>query len=280
MKKLLITGSNSQLAKSFINLYNNKYNIFSKDRFLLDITSNSKVQESLIEVKPDIILHCAAFTDVDGCERDKKVSNEINAYSIKNFKENFNGLFIYISTDYIFDGENGPYYEDDLPNPINNYGNSKLMGELEVKKLFKNYLIVRSNVIFDINSKASFLDWVIKSLSKSKKINVVNDQIGNPVWTYDLSRSINFFIERNFNGVIHVGSDKIISRFDFAKKIAKVWDFDDNLIQPISSDDLFSSLDSYIAKRPLNSGLLTKFDVFPKISLLKSLKEIHQSYYK
>ena len=272
-KKLLVTGSEGQLAKSFLKLFSNNYKIFYYNKKTLDISSCDQVIKILNEIQPEVILNCAAFTNVDLCEDKEDLAYELNANSIKNFSS-FNGHFFHISTDYVFDGTSGPYYEDDITNPINVYGKSKLLGESIVEDLFDKYTILRTNILFGKDSSASFLNWVVNSLRNNQEIKVVNDQINNPVSVYDCSRTINQLITESILGKYHLGSDNLCSRFDFAMKIAEVWNLDSNLVSEISTKQLKRTLQSFKAERPLKSGLLSKFDFISRYSLENSIKEI------
>lgn len=273
MKKILITGSNGQLANRFIKNYQSKFNILALNRNQLDITNNRQVNKIKMEFDPDIILNCAAFTNVDEAEKNFTLANQINSDAIKNLLENFNGLFIYISTDYVFNGENGPYKIYDTVSPINKYGLSKLNGEILTARNSDNYIIIRANVIFDINSRASFLSWVLNSIKSQNEISVVNDQIGNPLSTVDLADFIFQSISNNYNGTFHVGSKDYKSRFEFAQLIAEIWRVDKNLILPISTLELKNKVESYIAPRPLKSGLFVSQE-FKAISLEESILKI------
>ncbi len=275
-KKLLITGSEGQLAKSFLKLFSNNYKIFYYDKKTLDISSSDQVKKILNEIQPEVILNCAAFTKVDLCEEKEDIAYELNANSIKNFS-GFNGHFFHISTDYVFDGKDGPYYEDDITNPINVYGKSKLLGELIVEDLFDKHTILRTNILFGKDSNASFLNWVVNSLKNNQEIKVVNDQINNPVSVYDCSRTINQLIAESILGKFHLGSDYLCSRFDFAMKIAEAWNLDSDLVSDISTQELKRTLQSFKAERPLKSGLISKFDFIPKYSLERSIKEIKKN---
>tara|TARA_B100001057_G_scaffold296358_1_gene296560 strand:- start:707 stop:1546 length:840 start_codon:yes stop_codon:yes gene_type:complete len=276
-KKILITGSKGQLAKAFYHLFNKKYKIIALDSSELNIANKIEVESNLIKINPDIVLNCAAFTNVDDCEEMIDKAFLINAESIRNFKK-FNGLFFQISTDYVFDGLNGPFAEDSIVNPINNYGKSKLQGEKIVSDTFENFNILRTNILFGMDSKASFLEWVVQSINKNEKINVINDQFNNPLSVFDCARSIDFLINSDYRGLYHIGSDLVCSRYDFAKLIASIWNLDDRFILPISTKDLNNKLDFFKAQRPLRSGLISNFDFLPKYSLVKSLKEIRDMY--
>ena len=270
MKKLLITGGEGQLATAFKSNFKSNFDLLSLNKSELDITDKLKVELILKDFKPDIVLNCAAYTNVDDAENDFKRANDVNSDAIKNILSNFDGLFVQISTDYIFDGKNGPYSEFSDSNPINKYGLSKLNGEQISLKMSNKLILIRANVIFDLNSKSSFLDWVIKSLKDRKEISVVDDQFGNPIWSVDLAKIVFQLIKNEEKGIFNVGTDKIISRYEFAKLIADEWNLDVNLIKPISTNSLKEKNKSYIAPRPLKSGLLIK-DEFPKISIKDSL---------
>jgi len=276
VKKLLITGGNGQLATAFKSNFKSNFNLLSLDRTELDITDKIKVESILANFKPDIVLNCAAYTNVDGAENDFKKANNVNSNAIVNILSKFDGLFVQISTDYIFDGKNGPYSEFSNPNPINKYGLSKLNGEEISLKMSKKLILIRANVIFDLNSKSSFLDWVIKSLKSKKEISVVNDQFGNPIWSVDLAKIIFQLIKNQELGIFNVGTDKIISRYEFAKLIADEWNLDVNLIKPISTKSLKEQNKNYIAPRPLKSGLIVRNE-FPKISLRQSLVNLKKN---
>ena len=183
-------------------------------------------------------------------------------------------MFIQISTDYVFNGKNGPYSESSKTNPLGIYGKSKLKGEEIVRDSFKNYLIVRTNVLFGGKSKANFLDWVVESLIINKEINVVDDQYNNPVSVNDLSKIIHNLISTKSRGIIHVGSDTLCSRFDFANMIANCWNLDNNYIKPISTEELSRKMKNYLAPRPLKSGLISLNTDLPTLSLKNSLKNI------
>lgn len=253
MKKILITGADGQLGNCFSLLFKEKYKIFNPKESDFDITDKYQVRSFLEKYKPDILLNCAAMTDVDGCERDPYFAENINALSIKNLLNNFNGFFIHISTDYVFDGKEGPYKEEDSVNPINIYGKTKLIGEKIVVENSKNWAILRTNVLFGIDSKASFVTWVINSLKSNQDINIVDDQINNPIWINDFAKIIDLVISNNINGLFHIGSDTFCSRYEFAHMIADVFDLKKEKIHPINTESL-----NQIAPRPLKSGLISK----------------------
>ena len=220
----------------------------------LDITNQRKVAEIIRNYKPDIIIHLAAMTDVDGCEKTPEIAFDVNVKATENLLTSFKGKFIYISTDYVFDGEKGPYFEDDKVNPMSVYGKTKLYGENLVQQSDIDWVILRSNIIFSYSdrTKASFVNWVVDSLKKRQMITVVNDQWNNPTWTNDLAKVISKIIEKDINGLYHYGGRDYLNRLEFAKMIASTFGLDGSLIKPITTSEL-----NWLAQRPLKSGLYT-----------------------
>ena len=263
MKKILITGAFGQLGTSLCEVLSNK-SILATGRVMtltekyhcmeLDITNQENVKELIRNYKPDIIIHLAAMTDVDGCEKNPETAFEINVGATENLLKNFNGKFIYVSTDYVFDGEEGPYYEDDKVNPVSVYGRTKLYGENLVQESDLEWIILRSNIIFSYNdrTKASFVNWVVDSLKKKQMITVVNDQWNNPTWTNDLANVMSMMIEKNICGIYHYGGGDFLNRYEFAKMIASAFSLNRELIKPITTHEL-----NWLAQRPLKSGLYT-----------------------
>ena len=263
MKKILITGAFGQLGTSLCEVLSNK-SILATGRVMtltekyhcmeLDITNQENVKELIRNYKPDIIIHLAAMTDVDGCEKNPETAFEINVGATENLLKNFNGKFIYVSTDYVFDGEEGPYYEDDKVNPVSVYGRTKLYGENLVQESDLEWIILRSNIIFSYNdrTKASFVNWVVDSLKKKQMITVVNDQWNNPTWTNDLANVMSMMIEKNICGIYHYGGGDFLNRYEFAKMIASAFSLNRELIKPITTLEL-----NWLAQRPLKSGLYT-----------------------
>ena len=263
MKSILLTGSYGQLGSSFRKLFHSKYEIFCsgknydpKNGIYLDITNPILYKDVLNFVKPDIVINFAALTNVDLCEQKPELAYSINLGGLTNLIDLYNGPIIQISTDYVFDGADGPYNEDDATNPINVYGTTKLESEKILLEQSKDSLVIRTNVLYDYsyNSSASFLNWVVKSLKKENEINIVEDQMNNPTWTSSLAIVIERAIETGISGLIHWGDSEWVSRYEFANKIASAFSLKRSLIKPILTSDL-----NQIANRPLKSGLKTDF---------------------
>ena len=271
--KILVTGAYGQLGRALYKKRNEniKYlwtgkNIPSSGEGIhLDILDRINLRELINLCSPDVIINLAALTNVDFCEKNPLLAQEINAKGVKNICDSFSGKIIQISTDYVFNGEKGPYSEDDEVAPLSVYGATKLEAEKIVMSHSLENLILRANVLYDYDaqSKASFLSWVVNSLKQKKPIKVVNDQVCNPTWTESMVKTILSCIENNINGIYHWGDAEFLSRYEFALKIAKSYELDSNLISPVLTKALYQ-----IAPRPLNSGL--------KSHKLSKILDIHQ----
>ena len=263
MTRLLIIGS-GLLGNCFAEMAVNTfvtfatYNEHSLDlkgckSYYLNITNKADVTTLVQKLKPDYIIHTAALTDVDHCERDKRLAWNINVEGTRHISEisrKISAKLIYISTDYVFDGHGGMYKENDSTNPIDYYGATKLGGENLVKDL-KDYIIVRPSVLYGWNPvKLNFVTWVIQGLKKENAINVVNDQFNSPTLADNLVELILELIEKEENGIFHASGSERISRLDFAIRIAEIFGLNEDLIKPITSDQL-----NWTAKRPMDSSL-------------------------
>ncbi|NHZ85454.1 MAG: sugar nucleotide-binding protein [Planctomycetia bacterium] len=266
-KKIVITGASGQLGNSVINQLNGKFKLLATDInskifdssnisfAFLDITDFEKIKSTLSNFKPDVIINLAAFTDVDGCELNPDRAYLLNTKSVEMLSDSFDGQFIQISTDYVFDGYNGPYSEDDYTNPISVYGKTKLEAENILQNYRNTWCILRTNVLFDyyLDTEASFIKWVIDSLNLNRTINVVDDQWNNPTWTQSLAEVIELVINKNVKGLYNYGGADYLNRFEFAQIIADVFNLDKTLILPINTDSL-----NQAALRPSKGGLRTE----------------------
>ena len=260
--KILVTGSYGQLGRSLFNHLNPNIKIFWTGRnipigekgFYLDILDRINFKELINLYEPDILINLAALTNVDFCEKNPVLAREINCKGVENICDIYKGKIIQLSTDYVFDGKNGPYFEEDVTSPLSVYGNTKLEAEKIIQSHNSKNLIIRGNVLYDNYkySGASFLNWVVKSLNKKISINVVDDQINNPTWTQSMAKIIGLCIDKKLSGLYHWGDGELVSRYTFAKMIAKKYKLETNLINPIATEKL-----GQIAHRPLNSGLIS-----------------------
>ena len=263
--RILITGAFGQLGHALQSVLSRKsnYELICTGRKIkkgqegipLDIRNQVALKEIINTTAPDILINLAAMTNVDACELNPKLAGEINVAGLQHICDSFKGKIIHLSTDYVFDGTSGPYKEDDPLNPISIYGKTKLASEhILLEKDIKN-LVIRGNVLYDYSphTSASFLNWVVSSLKNNQEIKVVEDQFNNPTWTRSMSDIIELSIENDLEGIIHWGDSVHISRYEFAKLIAKKFSLNESLIKPVLTSEL-----NQPARRPLQSGLSTE----------------------
>jgi len=265
-KKILITGSTGQLGSYLTKILSDNFSVIATSKskrgssYYLDLNDRDSIALSINTWNPDIIINCAAMTDVDLCQINHTEAYNVNVKGVENLisysvKDTF---FIQFSSDYLFDGKSMSYSEDDLPNPINYYGRTKLEAENILRGSRRRYLIIRTNVIYGESlDHNSFFSWVYNSLLNKKLIYVVNDQYSNPALNKNLSDLIFRCLLLNCEGIYNYGSSDTLSRYDFAILIAKIFHFDHKLITPITTSELKKKKPSYVANRPKNSTLKT-----------------------
>ena len=250
--KILVTGSSGligtkvtqDLTKKFKNVFSIYHNSHPEYGIPvhLDLTKSDDVLKTLEKIKPDVIIHLAALTNVDACEEDPDLAFKINVestMSICKFVEKNNVYLIYVSTDYIFDGKNGMRCEDDDAIPTTIYGKTKLEGEKIIKNITTKWCIVRTSTPFGYNkTKKNFLLWVVQSLLQHKEISIVTDQYTSPVYIPNFSSMLEEIIEKQICGVIHLTGASKISRYELAVLISKKTFLDTNLIKPILSNEM------------------------------------------
>lgn len=251
--KFLITGINGQLGYDINKeLVNRGYtDILAPTRENMDLVNEEYVKEVICSYEPDIIFHCAAYTAVDRAEEEKEICYDVNVNGskyISKYASEVGARVIYISTDYVFDGtKDGIYEVDDKINPINYYGETKYLGEEEIKKC-NNYLIARISWVFGVNGK-NFVKTMLKLAETKTEIGVVADQVGSPTYTSDLSRVLVDMALSDKIGIYHVTNEGYCSWYEFAKYIFEVNNINIK-VNPIMTSDYKT-----VAKRPLNSKL-------------------------
>lgn len=267
-KKALITGSNGLLGQAMVKIFRNDHFVigcdltgesfntrYPENEYLqLDLTQRDKVKKILSKIRPDIIINTAAFTDVDLCEEKHDLSWATNVRSVEILVEaanEFSPIFVQISTDYVFDGKSGSYRESSDTNPVSYYGKTKLAAEKVVRGSGLEYIIARTMVLYGSGEKVrnNFATWVIQQLTSGKKIKVVNDQRGNPTLADDLAEAILRLLDKKEYGVFHISGREVCSRYEFAKKIIKVFNLDEKLMEEVDS-----SVFKQPAPRPVNSS--------------------------
>ena len=269
--KVLVTGTSGQLGYDVMEeLVRRGHEAVGADRsdtdadfehIQLDITDAERVLQAVEELKPDAIVHCAAWTNVDGAEdpvNQEKV-RAVNVEGTKNLAEackRVDAKFVYISTDYVFNGEGEqPWQPDDKDYaPINVYGQSKLDGELEVAKILEKYFIVRIAWVFGRNGK-NFVRTMIEVGKKHEVVKVVDDQIGTPTYTYDLARLLVDMIESDKYGYYHATNEGgYISWADFTEEIFKQAEIPSK-VERVTTEEYEKIAGKAVAKRPFNSRL-------------------------
>jgi dTDP-4-dehydrorhamnose reductase len=223
----------------------------------MDITSPEQVESVFGEYRPDTVIHCAAMTQVDTCEANPALCDQVNIGGtrlVAREAEKLGARFIYLSTDFVFDGLNGPYSEDDEPNPVSTYGWSKLQGEYITRSLKVPWAIVRTILVYGITpsmKRPNLVTWVRDSLTSRKPIRVVDDQFRMPTLTDDLADGIIRIMERNKTGIFHLSGSEMVSVHDFAVRTARFFHLDESLISPVKSAEL-----SQPGRRPAATGFI------------------------
>ena len=290
--KILVIGGTGMLGASIMHL-NALHELFGtflgrKPKlhkfFELDITKKNQVKKVIYKVVPDAIIHTAAITNVDLCQKNPDLARKVHVAGTSNLvkiAKKKGTYFIYISTDSVFDGKKGNYTETDTPNPINVYAQTKFEGELEALK-YENSCVVRTNIYgYNWLPKESIAEWIIKTLKDGKKIDLFKDVYFSPILVNNLAEILIEVIEKNSSGIYHIASPESITKLEFGRLIAKLYNFNNDLINPISIFDL-----NLIAPRPLKPTLnCSKVQKVINTKLLnvenglKLFKEIKTSYY-
>ena len=257
--KILLTGAEGQLGNCLFYKLNEFFNVFSSSKNgnnkskinKLDITDSAEVKKNINLFNPNIIINCAAMTNVDLCEQNKSLCYDVNVNGLKNLIKHSDKetKIIHISSDYVYDGKNNSYDETLAPNPINYYGKTKLESENILIGSRRSYIIIRPNTLYSLKGN-NFFTWVYNSLINNTEINVVDDQVSNPSFVPSLASSIIDIILMNGEGLYHHGSKDSITRYDFAIAISKKFNFNDKLIKKTNTKTL-----NQVARRPLSSIL-------------------------
>ena len=277
--KILVTGGSGLLGSKLVGellsrnyeviaLYNRNPIPVDHEKLVkvrLDIVDKTSLEDLILKTRPDVIIHSAAYTDVDGCERNKTYAWRVNVEatrSIVRAARVVKSHLIYVSTDYVFDGEKGLYGENDTPNPVNYYGLTKLVGEELVRTSDLLYTIVRPSAIYGVGgSKKSFAEYVAEKLSRGEKIRALVDQYVSPTHNTLLAMAVAEIVEMRPMGVLHVAGERM-NRYQFATKIAEALGLPVELVEKASIKDM----KHWIAKRPRDSSL----DTSKAKSLLKT----------
>ena len=270
--KVLITGSTGMLGSDCKIVFSSKYEIIAPTKEEMDIRKWDKVIEIIQKNKPDVVINCAAYTDVDACESEREVAYKINVEGARNLAQvcaRFDCKIVHISSDYVFDGKKPvpqPYFEDDEPNPLSFYGKTKADSEKAVIDNIEDYIIIRTGWLYG-RRRANFVKWVIKKAVNGEKIPVLKDQYGSPTWTYKVALQIMVLLEKKMTGIFHVTSEGYCTRVEWTSFIL------DHLglsaqIEPISMKDWNPP-----AKRPVNCLLENKELKLYRLNIMKNWKD-------
>ena len=269
-RKVVVTGSNGLLGQNLINLLlqdkvNYKVVGFSRgksrsgridfDYYDIDITDEKLLKEELLKVQPDFIINTAAMTNVDACENDKEGCYDLNVKAVQNLItvcSEVKAHLIHLSTDFIFDGEKGNYAEEDVPNPLSCYGETKLLSEKLLENSTIDFTILRTILVYGLvndMSRSNIVLWVKESLEKQKEITVVDDQYRTPTYVEDLAMACKLAIDKKATGIFNISSSQLLSIYEIAQEVATTFDLDKTLIKPISTATL-----NQTASRPVKTG--------------------------
>ena len=271
MIRVLITGSNGLLGQKLVKLLANKEGIeliatsYGANRISditcqyhsLDITDSSQIAHIFNQYKPNVVINTAAMTDVDACESNKTACWELNVdaigYLVENAQKHDTHL-IHLSTDFVFDGENGPYKEQDQPNPLSYYGESKYAAEKLLQKSSIKWSIARTIIVYGIAeemSRSNIVLWAKEALEKGNPLTIVNDQFRSPTLAEDLAMGCWLIAEKEATGIYHISGKDMMSIIDLVNRVADFYGYDKSIISPISSSSLNQK-----AKRPPKTGFI------------------------
>ena len=253
MMRILVTGVKGQLGHDVVDeLTKRGHTPIGVDVEEMDITDAAAVEQEMKKEPLDAVIHCAAYTAVDPAEDNREVCMRVNAEGTRNIARVCRELdikMVYISTDYVFDGEGErPWEPDDARNPLNVYGESKYQGELAVEEYLDKYFIVRIARVFGVNGK-NFIKTMLRLAKDHKEINVVNDQTGSPTYTYDLAVLLADMVETEKYGRYHATNEGLCTWYEFAKEIFAQAGVDVK-VNPVSSEEFPAK-----ARRPHNSRM-------------------------
>jgi dTDP-4-dehydrorhamnose reductase len=271
--KILVTGSNGLLGQKLIHLLRSREavevlatssgeNRISANKGYtyrsLDVTSEAEVNTVIEEFKPDAIIHTAALTLVDLCETEKEKCHALNVQSVVYLlvaAQRINAHFIHVSTDFVFNGENGPYSEEDEPDPLSEYARSKYKAEqILIKSEYKNWSIARTIILYGYTenmSRSNVVLWARETLRKGGPMNIVNDQFRAPTLAEDLAMGCWLIAEKKAKGIFHLSGPETMSVIEMVRRIARYYEFSEEGITEIDTSSLRQP-----AKRPPHTGFV------------------------
>ncbi len=272
---VLIIGSEGMLGHDLVDILSVENEISTTTIDTLDITDINKTIKTVKEINPDVVVHAAAFTDVNGSESNRDIAYKVNVLGTRNVAvacSQVDSALVYICTDYVFDGTKGsPYYEYDQTNPLSVYGKTKYLGEVYIRDILDKFYIVRTAWLYGFHGP-NFVTTMLNLAKTNDSISVVNDQIGSPTYTVDLATAISQLIKKPAYGIYHVTNSGNCSWYEYAREIFEIAGIDIE-VKPVTTEEFPSP-----APRPKYSVLENynwKMEGFPKI---RSYKEALREY--
>jgi dTDP-4-dehydrorhamnose reductase len=244
MTRILVIGARGMLGRDLMAILHAS---FSEDEVIgwdiedIDIRKEDDSVAKIEGLRPEVLIHLAAYTDVDGCESDREIAFAVNAEGTRHVARaasTCHAKMVYLSTDYVFGGEKRePYSETDAPHPLNVYGDSKLKGEKYIQEWVKDFLIIRTQWLYGPCGK-NFVDSILKQAEGKKTLSIVDDQTGSPTYTVDLAKVISQLVRLKVRGVFHVTNRDVCTWYTFGQAILSLSGLSDVRVSPISSREL------------------------------------------
>jgi dTDP-4-dehydrorhamnose reductase len=295
--RILITGANGLLGQALVRHLgqDQEYDVLATARddaprfdggsggyTPLDVTQPDAVENVFADFAPNVVINCAAMSDVAECDENRNEAWAVNARAVKRLAKHCRetrARLVQVSSDFVFNGKRGPYDEDARPDPVNYYGRTKLAGENAVREAGRsNWAIVRTVLLYGTGQhlgRSNVVLWMIDELSKGNQLHIVDDQYRTPTHVDDLASGIERLIDREKTGIYHISGRELVSIYELACMVAEVFDLDASLIEPVSSD-FFDDV-----KRPSHTGFIigraeTNLDYDPR-SLKDGLRDLQAS---
>lgn len=254
-ERIMVTGASGMLGRDLVPYLEAKgYQVTAMARRDLDLLGTTDhIAETVLNAQPQIIIHAAAYTDVDGAENDPELAMAVNKDGTRKLAlaaREVDAIMVYVSTDFVFDGlKHTPYTPSDKPNPVNTYGLSKHYGELMVSELMDTYYVVRTSWVYGVH-KRNFVQFVLESARQGREVKAAEDMVGSPTWTGSLSTALEKIMTSGAFGIYHAGDAGIVSRYEQARTICHAAGLSSDHIRPVRASEL-----PLKANRPLYSAL-------------------------
>ncbi|PSQ94862.1 MAG: dTDP-4-dehydrorhamnose reductase [Bacteroidetes bacterium SW_11_64_17] len=271
--RILITGANGLLGQALVRRLsqNREFDVLATARddaprfdggscgySPLDVTQPDAVENVFEDFAPNVVINCAAMSDVAECDENRNEAWAVNARAVKRLAKHCNetrARLLQVSSDFVFNGKRGPYDEDARPDPVNYYGRAKLAGENAVREAGRsNWAIVRTVLLYGTGqglSRSNVVLWMIDELSQGNQLHIVDDQYRTPTHVDDLATGIERLVDREKTGIYHISGRDLVSIYELARMVAEVFGLDASLIEPVSSDFFEDDVD-----RPPRTGFI------------------------